>query len=429
MALLASLFLALLALLFLLESLQPLTMPLLVLWIVLGAWSIGRLKLLIKDWLVFVPFLILLDLLRGTVYVLTCRLGLPVHVLYVLRIEKALFGGVPSVALQNIFLRSDPQGPFSWLEKILTVFYGSHYISFLFVGLFIWLYRPEALAKYRTSFYFLISLGVLIYALVPTAAPWTASNLFGLLPPLNRFSHVILESSAPVLTGGFDLNPVAAMPSLHAAFPILSSLLLWGLCRWKALPFCIYTLIILFAIVYTGDHYVTDVLAGLVLAAGCYLVAGRFGRVRNTAAREGPASGGNHDVSWVALKRPILAGAALFLAAGAAAFANKALIPHGINLHDLNVPKYADFFSREESYGATYPIQLYLGNHALAWNDPDAALPRFERSLKLARSREEREVVRSKIDLCRQAADKKDINRPPREEPRPRRSSISSANR
>ena len=150
--------------------------------IILAAVLLGRTRLLVKDWFIFIAFAYLFDSLRGTIYILTCRLQLPVHTLYVLDIEKRLFGGIPSVDLQNLLLHADPSGQFTWLERILTVFYGSHYIAFLFVGFLIWIYRAKGFPLFRTSFLLLISLGILAYFLVPTVPPWMASGHFGLLP-------------------------------------------------------------------------------------------------------------------------------------------------------------------------------------------------------------------------------------------------------
>lgn len=413
MALVAVSFLALLAALLLIESLQPASKILMGLWIIFAAALLGRLKLLFKDWFVFVAFVYLFDILRGTAYVLTCKFGLPVYARYVLNVERALFGGVPSVSLQDALLRSGPAGPFSWLEKTLTVIYGSHFIAFIFVGLFIWIYRPGDFARFRTSFYFLISSGVIIYALVPTVAPWMASSQFGLLPPLIRFNNVILNSTIPVLTSGFDLNPVSAMPSLHAGFPILCCLILWGLFRWKALPFCLYTLVVLFTIVYTGDHYATDALAGLVLAVICYVTAGALlekkKRLRDSSAASGGlpdgagTSGPGPSIGWADLKKPLAVGVGIFLATVFFSWANQALTTPGVDYRDPSVPRYVDFFRNEVQYSGSFPVQLYFGDHFLAWKDHRAALRYFERSLELAPGPAESRKVLTKIDLCRRA--------------------------
>jgi hypothetical protein len=403
MAFLAVSFLALLAGVILIEPIQPLSKVFIVLWIILAATLLGRLKLLLRDWFVFVAFLFFSDSLRGTIYVLTCKFRLPVHTLYVLKLEKALFGEVPSVALQTLLLRTDPAGHFSWLEKTLSVFYGSHYVAFIFVGLFIWVYRPEALAKYKMSLYLLISLGLFFYALVPTVPPWMASEQFGLLAPLVSFNRVLFDSAIPALASGFDLNPISAMPSLHAGFPILCCLLLWGLFRSKALPFILYTLIVLFTIVYTGDHYVMDVLAGLVLAVLCYVIAGWRLKRSKAELPDGRSLGEARPPVWADLKKPVLAGLVIFMAGVGIGRMNQALITPGVNFYDTNVPRYADFFRNEEHYRDSFPVQLYFGNHYLAWNDPRSALPYFQRSLELARTPDERQEVEKQIGLCRRA--------------------------
>jgi hypothetical protein len=58
-------------------------------------------------------------------------------------------------------------------------------------------------------------------------------------------------------------------------------------------------------------------------------------------------------------------------------------------------------FSGEDQYRACYPIQLYFGNHFLAWKAPSSALPYFRRSLELARTPAETRVAQEKIDICR----------------------------
>ena len=111
--------------------------------------------------------------------------------------------------------------------------------------------------------------------IVPTAPPWMASELFGLVPKLLHFNVAFYNAAAPDLTTGFNTNPIAAMPSLHAAFPALCSLILWRLGRWKSLPFHLYTLLVFFMIIATGDHYTLDIAAGVLLAVVAYIVAFR----------------------------------------------------------------------------------------------------------------------------------------------------------
>jgi membrane-associated phospholipid phosphatase len=370
--------------------------------IILAAVLTGKMKPLVRDWFVFMAFVYLFDSLRGSIYLLTCRLHLPAYALYVLKAEKAVFGGVPSVVLQNLLMHPDPSGNFGGLERVLTVCYGSHFIAFLSVGLFIWLVRPAGFSLYKTSFYILIFAGICAYALVPTTPPWMAANHFGLIPSLERFNAALFNFAIPDITSGFDTNPIAAMPSLHAAFPFLCCLLLWGLYRWKAAPFYVYTLAVLFAIVYSGDHYIMDVLAGLALAAASFAVGKRILKKARPALDGAVVAEVGGPLAGSMLKRRLLLGLGVFLIGIALGGINKSEFVLSANSYNLDVPRYVDFFRNENAYRDNYSVQLYFGNHFLARKDNQAALGYFENSLALARNPVERKEAQLRISYCRQ---------------------------
>jgi membrane-associated phospholipid phosphatase len=403
--LIAGILAALLGLLVLFERFLFLPKILMAGLILLAALLLGKIRPLVRDWFVFMAFIYLFDSLRGTIYILTCKLQLPAYALYVLDAEKALFGGVPSVALQKLLLHPDPLGNFTWLEKTLTVCYGSHFIAFLFVGLLIWLSRPKSFSLYKSSFYWLVFLGEVVYALVPTVPPWMASSHFGLIPPLTRFNAILFNFAIPDITSGFDTNPIAAMPSLHAGFPILCCLLLWKLFRWKGAPFYLYALSVVFAIVYSGDHYVTDILAGLVLAVACYFLTVRILKKRSPVPENGSEAGA--PFGGAAMKKRLLFGLAVFLAGMVIGGINKTQFVLHTSSYNLDVPRYVDFFRTSDRYETSYPVQTYFGNHFLARNDHRAALPHFERSLELAREPLERKETQAKIGLCLKALGRK----------------------
>jgi membrane-associated phospholipid phosphatase len=370
--------------------------------IVLGAALMRKLPLLIKDWFVFISFVYLFDSLRGSIYILTCKLGLPVHATYVIGIEKALFGQVPSVILQARLLDPAQAPEFTWLERALTAFHGSHFLAFLLIGFIVWLSKSGSFRLFRTSYYLLIFLGVLGYFLVPTVPPWMASKNFGLLPPLIRFNGIIFNFAIPDLSTGFDTNPIAAMPSLHAAFPLLSSLLLWHLYRWRALPFYIYTAIVLFTIVYTGDHYITDILAGSLLAVACYFLAIRHMKSRPSIGSEATTTGvKGPKFDPGGLAKPLLKGLAVLLLGVCIGAVNKVQFTLNASSYGLNAPRYADFFKHEETYRANYKVQDYLGNHFLLKRDYAKALPYFERCLSLAADSSEKSQAQYNLSHCR----------------------------
>ena len=72
---------------------------------------------------------------------------------------------------------------------------------------------------------------------------------------------------------GLQVNLIAAMPSLHAAFPTVCAAVACHLFGWRAWPYVVYTVFTYISPVYLGEHYAVDVLVGVVLGLACYLVA------------------------------------------------------------------------------------------------------------------------------------------------------------
>ncbi|MHB8503473.1 MAG: phosphatase PAP2 family protein [Candidatus Acidiferrales bacterium] len=64
-----------------------------------------------------------------------------------------------------------------------------------------------------------------------------------------------------------DYNLYAAFPSLHAGFPVVAAAAAWQRNRvLGALLYC-WAVIVWLAVVYLGEHYVTDVVGGIAYAA------------------------------------------------------------------------------------------------------------------------------------------------------------------
>jgi membrane-associated phospholipid phosphatase len=81
-----------------------------------------------------------------------------------------------------------------------------------------------------------------------------------------------------VFTGGdkFD-NNVAAMPSIHAAYPMLICLFFWkGASRRKRVLLLAYPICMAFTLVYTGEHFVIDILMGWLYAAATFSLGSKL---------------------------------------------------------------------------------------------------------------------------------------------------------
>jgi membrane-associated phospholipid phosphatase len=366
--------------------------------IFLSAAFIGRLQALIKDWFVFIAFIYLFDSLRGTIYLLTCKLSLPVYTLYVIKIEKLLFNQIPSVFLQSRLLDTMSPGNFSWLEKILTFFHGSHFVAFLLIGFLIWLNKLYYFRLYKISFYLAMGVGLLGYLFVPTVPPWMAASQFTLIPPLTHFNVVLYNMLIPDISNGFDTNPIAAMPSLHALFPILCSLLLWSFYRWKAVPFYLYTLLVLFTIIYSGDHYVTDVLAGMVLAITCYFTATKIFRF-TVDNQENPSSEPS-TFGFSNLKRPVIFGSIILILGISIGQINKREFAGHPKDYSLNAPKFVDFIDHQEKYKTNFQIQFYFGKYYSVREEYKKALPFFQQCLALANNPNQEKTAKQQITFC-----------------------------
>jgi hypothetical protein len=192
-------------------------------------------------------------------------------------IDRVLgLGRVPTVRLQGWLYDGTP-GLFEHaLDKAHDWYFGG-----LLAALFLlWIesrreYLRAAAAALGSAF--AAALGFLVF---PAAPPWLAA-CHGLIGPLERIrehGHQCPRAlTDPSLVSRlFDDNPVAAIPSLHGAWSTLAALMLW---RWRPRLWPIglaYALVQQFAVVYLGEHYVTDIIIGDALAVFMWWLSGRI---------------------------------------------------------------------------------------------------------------------------------------------------------
>jgi len=145
------------------------------------------------------------------------------------------------------------------------------------------------------AFLFVNLLGFVIYYIHPAAPPWYVMN-YGFEPILNTPGSTAGLERFDELTGlpvfhyiyGKNANIFAAVPSLHAAYMLITTIYA-VLSRRSKLCVCIFAFIcmgIWWTAVYTGHHYVIDVLLGIVTAlVGVGLL--EWGAFRIPALRRG----------------------------------------------------------------------------------------------------------------------------------------------
>lgn len=170
----------------------------------------------------------------------------------------------------------------SLATPMLTYFSGVVYLlgfSFLLIFTFVVLLytqNTEVLKEYVMAFTFIYLVAYTFYILFPVDV--TGHVLPGMTPLLYQLSPPailrILTFCDPGLKNSF--------PSLHAALSVMATLFILfrtDLRRYKV--FAVGTTIfILFAILYLGIHWITDMIGGIILAFAAYFVATRISKTR-----------------------------------------------------------------------------------------------------------------------------------------------------
>jgi membrane-associated phospholipid phosphatase len=205
----------------------------------------------------------------------TNRLGASLHVAGPAAADRALLGGVPSAWLQSRLV----DGSAHWWDALAALVYVTHFVSVPLVTGLVWFRLRDRFRAWLAAVVAFTVVGIGGYVLYPAAPPWLASRL-GEVAPVARISNLgweflHLDLVATISgTGQQGSNPVAAMPSLHAGAALLVTLFLWRAAgsRWRA-ALVAYVLAMAVTLVYTGEHYVVDVLAGWATAAVAVLVA------------------------------------------------------------------------------------------------------------------------------------------------------------
>jgi hypothetical protein len=253
----------------------------------------SRLNVL-REWTPFLVLFLAYELMRG----LADDVGFRVHVGDIVALERWVFGGhLPTAALQGWL---HPASGVDWLAVAGTVVYMLHFVLPIATAMLLWRYRPHLFHPYLVSLILLSFAGFVTYLFLPVAPPWFAAEAGKIGGAPGEVAIAYLKPAAFAdLVGFFGLdggrlynlaftslnaNPVAAFPSLHAAYPFLTFLVLrraFGGIGWAAFA---YFAFVAFTVVYTADHYVVDVVGGVAYASAAYGLMWWLARRRLRAA-------------------------------------------------------------------------------------------------------------------------------------------------
>jgi membrane-associated phospholipid phosphatase len=252
------------------------------------------------------------------------------HFRYPIAADRAIgLGELPTVRLQRALARVGPDGP-EWrdLDRVLV---WAHWIWFMVphgAVAYTLARHPARFPRAAALTYSVFDIGAMIYWVLPTAPPWYAAEgayeLDG-VPSVSRAPGRAANATRPESSEHVDGvavrrmmveygehfwrdgwgplysvlggNPLAAMPSLHFATSLMAALLLAEVGPLAGAVGSTYAATLGFALVYLGEHYVVDLLAGAALTVAVRRIAPRMtpltmGFARAVAALEASAHEG-----------------------------------------------------------------------------------------------------------------------------------------
>lgn len=161
-----------------------------------------------------------------------------------------------------------------WIVHFLNwVYTYTHMAGLVLFGIWLFWRHTERYREFRNVFLGILGIGLLIYALYPLAPPrFFPYN--GFVDTLALYGKVNYDQPSVAML----YNPFAAMPSLHVAFALFCGI---GVIRvgrklahWLLGTF--YPLLMITAVVGTGNHYILDAIAGSTLTVAAYIFVPRI---------------------------------------------------------------------------------------------------------------------------------------------------------
>lgn len=239
--------------------------------LVFGFMSVGATLDGFKKFAPFVALILVYESFRG----IADDLNSKVEFEWMIKADEFLFGGtLPTKTLQNWFWK----GSTSWYDVGIYMVYMLHFVLPFLLAFLIWRYREKLYWRYALSILIVSFMGFITFAAFPAAPPWMAQrDGYVTDGSIHVTSHVwgsIGFTDIPSVYEKFSPNPVAAVPSLHAAYATLFAMftfMAFGR-KWGALA-SVYPFLIYFGTTYLGEHYFIDEIIGAIYAVAAYFIA------------------------------------------------------------------------------------------------------------------------------------------------------------
>jgi hypothetical protein len=267
----------------------------------LGAALVGQGLAFLRDWVPFVLLLFGYEFMRGVAGDVVTADGYTAEehgrilVQPLIDAERFLCGGIPTVWLQE---RLYEPGRAHWYDVLAGLVYLLHFVFPLVFAFLLWLRWRDRFWRFSLAMLLMTYLAFFFFLLLPSAPPWLAERwgyVEGIARPSGQAYRVLLPNRYDNLDT-FTIwthrspNPVAALPSLHAAFPWLVLLFAVRFYGRRAWLFLLYNAAVWFSVVYLAQHWVIDILAGIAWATVSFYASEALWRW--LSARTGQRSAG-----------------------------------------------------------------------------------------------------------------------------------------
>ena len=231
---------------------------------------------MLRDWALMVVIYMAYDYSRGT----ADQWGIGVNYTALRDLDSLItFGHEPISGMQRRFYTPNDV---KWYDVVGSVIYMTHFVFPVLPLVFLRLRNRASWLHYVRRFSLTLGISVFIFIIFPAAPPWMASRE-GYLPPIQRitgrgWSELHLKTVSKTLDRGAGvLNAVAPMPSLHAGMALLVALWFFRNCKpWIRIAALAFPVAMLTALVYFGEHFIIDGLAGWAVVLLAWFLANKW---------------------------------------------------------------------------------------------------------------------------------------------------------
>jgi hypothetical protein len=205
-----------------------------------------------------------------------------------LRLDSALAHARGVLSLERT-LHIDPELSLDrWLAGhhtlglVISDYYdNAHFVVTLGLLGWLWWRRADIYRPLRNSLVLVNLIAFVFFWRYPVAPPRMLAGFTDVVSSTHAFGSWHTGALAS------QANELAAMPSLHMAWAVWCSMVIWKATKraWARVLALVYPCLTGFAVLSTGNHFVLDVLAGIAAMGLSVLIVALIGRLRERARR------------------------------------------------------------------------------------------------------------------------------------------------